>query len=293
MHFIKKAILQYTYYRILDLLINKKKFINDFKNDLNSLRKKYNYKHKTIFIAGLPKSGTTRIENFLYKIPGYVARPLNGDLEIITAQDLPNNAFKHFRSFFHSYIKTHTNPSEKNFNILKKYGIDKIVITYRDPRDIAVSRYFHLLESPKSSTEPYGNVNYNNISKEQGLLHSLQIVKDEYIPWIDGWIQYSQIHDKNVLILTYENILDNPLECFKELCVFYDLPLSEKEITLLLESTDRAMKKGFNNSTSVGNKSTFRNGKVGDWTNHFSKLHYEFLQKELNNALQKIGYEPV
>jgi len=46
------------------------------KNDFDTFRGMYTYKHPIIFIAGLPKSGTTWLRTMLANLPGYNIRPV-------------------------------------------------------------------------------------------------------------------------------------------------------------------------------------------------------------------------
>lgn len=51
-------------YRVIDLIRNRDKFLKDLKEDSLSRKEINKHQYHAIFIAGLPKSGTTRIENF-------------------------------------------------------------------------------------------------------------------------------------------------------------------------------------------------------------------------------------
>ena len=53
-----------------------RQLIDEIKNDLVTLSGKANYDNHLIFIAGLPKSGTSWLEKLIAEIPGFIQ--LNG-----------------------------------------------------------------------------------------------------------------------------------------------------------------------------------------------------------------------
>ena len=287
---IKKYLIKLVNYRIIDLIRNPKKFYRDLINDLQALTGKYNYPYHKIFIIGLPKSGTTRIENFFYNIPGYASRPIYGDPWIILNQDLPENAFKYFSDKLYSYAKTHTNPNENNLKVLNRNKIEKIILIYRDPRDVAISRYFHLLSHPKKLWEPH-LIDYNKLSEKEGIMHSIKIICDEYIDWILRWQKIALQEPERFLVLTFEDMLNDPLNCLQKINLFYKLNFNINYLIKILNKVDSYMKKGFNVNKTSGTRSTFRKGKIGDWKNYFSTEHIKYFKKEAGNKLIEIGYE--
>lgn len=287
--FLRRLIKKYLYYRFIDLIINREKFFRDLKEDLNTLWGKYKYSHKKILIIALPKSGSTWIENFLYKINGYVARRIWGDEDKILEQKLQKGSFKNFSDFLFSYAKLHIDPTEENISILKESGIKKVLILYRDPRDVAVSRYFHLLKHPKKSWEP-NFVDYLSMSKEEGITDSVKTTIKDTISWIDGWIEEAKKEKERYFVIKYEDILEDRDKIFLEISRFFELSKSENEVKDILVEIDKNMKKGFNLKSTAGNKSTFRKGGSGDWKNHFSEKDIESFKK-VDGELKKFGYE--
>ena len=122
-------------------------------------KKPYKYNH--IFIAGMTMSSTTRVKNMCGLIPGYFTRYMPMPKSIAIRQDICSSAFFFSPSWSYSLFKTHLNPSESNLKVLKKNNIKKIVVSYRDLRDVALARYYRLLKFPKKKNEPYY---LNNIS---------------------------------------------------------------------------------------------------------------------------------
>lgn len=275
--------------RFINLLKNPIYEIKNIQEDFKSYFGKYNYPHRIIFIAGLPKSGTTWVENFFTKIPGYVIRSLSGDQKYINNHGIPSNGFKYFPKKCYSCIKTHANPTIENFKALNKNGIDKIIVIYRDPRDVAISRYFHFCKSPKKPSEPY-YMDYNSMDKKDAIKHSILIIKKEFFKWINGWLDYAKQNPDKILIIKYEEMYFNTFITFKKICLYYEINLNDKHIYLILDSL-KDMKKEFNTNKIAGLKSTFRKGGSGGWKDHFTKEHIDLFTSEDKEMLKKFGYD--
>ena len=106
------------------------------------------YPQKILFIAGLPKSGTTWLEKMISSYPGF------HDLLIpeATADErankgghafrLPENMFSQFDKML-VLTKMHVEGSPHNVRVLDKAGV-RYVVLYRDLRDVAFSEYFYV-----------------------------------------------------------------------------------------------------------------------------------------------------
>ena len=58
-------------------------------------------------------------------------------------------SFRYCPSWSYTLFKTHLNPWKENIEIIKKNNVKKVVVTYRDLRDVVVARYYRLLNFPK------------------------------------------------------------------------------------------------------------------------------------------------
>ena len=124
--------------------------------------------HKRIFVAAIPKSGSTWIEQFFAFIYRNVfLRPINGPRHEIIKQDLPKNAFNCFSMLVFAMLKPMQIPMRRIQYTEKK--INSILVVFRDPRDIVVQRYFHLLKNPKGADEPLHDTNYMAMNKLEAL----------------------------------------------------------------------------------------------------------------------------
>ena len=53
-------------------------------------------------------------------------------------------------------------------------------------------------------------LDYRNVSKSDGLLHSLNLVAESFVPWISGWFELAKsTKGINFYFLSYEELKNN------------------------------------------------------------------------------------
>lgn len=277
------------HYRIRSFFRSPIGALNDLLSDVKALLGYYKYKNRIIFVVGLPKSGTTWVENFLYKVPGYCFRPLYGDRRKIVLNELPKNALSNAPRKCYSFYKTHIHPTQSNIEILNRADINKIVIVFRDPRDVVVSRYFYYLKRPPETWEPNAR-EYSSISRDEGMMHSLGQVVESYLTWINGWLKEAEKHPDKYHVVKYEDLRNDPEDVFKGISDFFSLNLNEQQVFGILKKLEQERDK-HKFGGNVGNKTTFRKGVVGDWKNHFNEEMVSKFKAASGDSLIKLGYE--
>lgn len=195
---------------------------------------------QTVFVAGYPKSGMTWVENFISHIPGYNPRRLAGDREVLRLHGLPHDAFKRLPSFGYSSIKTHIHPGDENIAVLEQNGIDKVLVMYRDPRDIVVSHYYHVLNSnPWKEGDPW-YANYTTMTKEEGIQHSMDLIIDDYSAWVGGWRKVPSSHPNMACAyVTYEDLRKDPERVFSRILHFFGIRLDDAAFHATIEAASR------------------------------------------------------
>ena len=245
-----------------------------------------------LLIAGFPKSGTTWVTNFVTRIPGYNLRQFSGDPEVVRHHNVPDDAFKWFSKSGYSILKTHINPNKRNLLILKKANVKKILVMYRDPRDVAVSNYYHVLKSNPWNKSDKFYLDYKNVSKLEGLSHSLNLVVENFPPWINGWLDLAKnTKDIDFYFLPYEELRNNKEVIFTNLMQFFGVNLTDEEIKNILKKISKHPKY-FNprKLNLYGFRSTFRQGKIGSWEAEFDDRLKSIANKNLNQILIELGY---
>ena len=136
-------------------------------------------KYNVIFIAGMPLSATTWVKNLFGRVPVYFTRftPMPYDIAVI--RNIVQSAFKYVPTYGYTLFKPHLNPEVENLNILKNNDVKKIIVTMRDFRDVAVSRYYRLATStgpfgPKKK-DHYQSVGHMLTEKKRSLVDSIYI----------------------------------------------------------------------------------------------------------------------
>lgn len=146
--------------------------------------KRYPYKRRILFVVGLPKSGTTWMNKLLCMVPGYCSRTIYDPSRSMMLHDVSPMTFQLVPQYAYSVMKLHTRHTHYNFATILNY-VDRFVLMYRDLRDMCVSRYFHVLNE---ETHRHYQL-YCSIPKDEGILHSINIIRKEYVKWVADWYE--------------------------------------------------------------------------------------------------------
>jgi sulfotransferase 6B1 len=246
---------------------------------------------KVIFVAGYPKSGTTWVENFVSSIPGYSPRVLGGDREVIRHHELPDDAFTHLPSYAYSSIKTHINPSAQSVKVLRSAGISKILVMYRDPRDVIVSHYYHLLkDNPWQKGDPFYR-DYSKLSRHEALMHSIEMTANDYLAWVKGWLDIANKQQLTCMFLQYEALRSDPLSSFHDICTHFGIIMTDKQIQSATDAVSGGRQKRLSFAVLPGQRSTLRSGSIGKWRDELDAEHVTVLKDRIGELLVELGYE--
>ncbi len=252
------------------------------------------YKYKIIFLAGMPMSATTKVKNMCGMIPGYFTRYSPMPYDVRVNQDISNSAFRYTPFWSYTLFKTHLNPSSQNLDIIKKNGVEKVIVTYRDLRDVVVARYHRLMKFPKKKGDPNFS-EYHLMKKPDAINDSIEVVSRDYINWINGWFDRANNENNFVLFVKFEDLIINPKDEFKKILNFYEINLSEKLIEQICQNTEgkKDMVTNLNESRILpwALSSNFRSGKIGNWKSEFTEENLVYAKKLLGESLIKLKYE--
>jgi hypothetical protein len=251
------------------------------------------YPQKVLFIAGLPKSGTTWLERMISSYPGFhellipdverfAQSPEAGpgyDLEY----DLPEDMFSRFREML-VLTKMHVPGSRHNVDVLHRAGV-RYAIIYRDLRDVAVSLVFYVRQTP---WHPH-HARLADASVEEGLQFFADHLLDIYARWIRSWRENRDPAES--LELRYEDVLADPESAVASVAGLFELDASPERVREIVaahsfERLSRGRTPGREDASSF-----FRKGVAGDWKNHFTpKLVTEYKER-IGDLLVELGYE--
>jgi hypothetical protein len=247
------------------------------------------YPHKVLFVAGLPKSGTTWLEKMLASYPGFhsLLIPESTTYELRNGgshdYDLPVNVFSRFQDML-VVTKMHICGSPHNARLLHEAGM-KYVILYRDLRDVAVSYHFYVRQTPWHPEYPV----YKGLSIEEGLTTFADRLLIPYADWVRSW---HQNRDPGMsLVVRYEEMLTDTAGILTRVAEHFELDSSPETIHDIVEAHSFKNLSGGRRQGKEGTNSFFRKGKSGDWRNHFTPGIKETYKELIGDFLIDFGYE--
>ena len=269
--------------------------VKRFFDDILAFFRYYKYPYKIIFVAGMPYSGSTKMKQLVSTIPGYYSRVFTMPFYVNYNQDICDQGFFHTPSYGYSLFKTHLNPTNENLDCIFRNGVEKVLITYRDLRDVSVSRY-HRIVAVSKPKEAYDYVDYTAISKEKAIDNSIEIVGTEYVDWIRGWREIAKHDPDRYLFVKFEEMKQDLKGVLNRVLRFYKISkMSEARIK---EGLRRAKGKGdfrkhweARKVLPLGLYGNFRAGTVGHWRNEMTLAQVERCKVLMGDVLIELGYE--
>ena len=236
--------------------------------DMDLIEKEFVVKDGDVFIVTYPRSGTTWTEQMVHLL---VNKGEQGEQRLTDAvpwlETLPHrpNSMIEFleampqRRLFTSHLPYPLMPHIDNTSA-------KIVYVARNPKDVAISTYFH--NQSKGGYEGSWDEYF------QLFLYS-DVGFGPYFDHVLPWWQASQ-KDKNILFLLYENIKHDHAGNVAKLASFLDIQTDSQliETVVRLSSFQSMTSNETTNFDWIPQKADkpkhFRKGDIGDWRNHFS-----------------------
>ncbi len=275
-----------------------REFNKDFQKDIKF--KTLIKDKKKLWICGLPKSGTTLIEQILDFLP-YIRIDRSILRNFPNKDKLNTENFNEYLNYFpnkkFSYVKTHLEFNQKLIERLKDNDFS-IIVSFRDIRDAMISRYYHILNDKTHwqhdiiKNENFETGFINSLKKKNTKFQDNQNFLEPLIYYYNWIINWKKHENKNILKLWFEDYKELPLNYIKEILNFTDFDnYNEKTIYDMIalnnkKDFDTPLKKKLNRVNK--NISTFRSGKNGEWKELFTKkINNEFL-KIIPGDLDKI-----
>ena len=268
----------------------------DYKKDLSC--KNFKSKYHFVWCAGLPKSGTTLVEQIFDNLP-YVRQYNSFNRVYYTGKldhdhGISNEMFKNYSKTKYTFLKTHTHYDKKYEDIAINNNL-KIIISLRDLRDMLISRYFHILADKKH----WLHQKLKNLAFTEGFLVSLQEKENPkepdalryYYYWILNWLKVAK--ERNYLILWFEDYKENPINYIKSILKYVDFrEFSSNEIEKKISKyRNKTLSLSENLKTHGRIRSTLRKGEVGEWKNLFNEEITKYFYSNIPDKIEKIEYK--
>ncbi|MDX1372717.1 MAG: sulfotransferase domain-containing protein [Nitrososphaeraceae archaeon] len=269
--------------------------------------------NKIKWIASYPKSGNTWIRMFLnsyvyggdLNINGFQQYVWN-DLQPTFMQQLcpvplnklsveeqylyhPATLNNIIQNFPIRCLKTHNAKIAINYIPAIPLTIsDKVLYIVRDPRDICISIANHFNYSIDAAIEFMGNISQGIEFREAKLVHILLTWSDHITSWTD------KNDDLDFFVVTFEELLKNPLDIFTDILKFLDIPYESDRMVHALEQTT------FDNLSILEdihgfieaptNCKFFRYGKAGVWKDVLTNGQADKIESDHGEMMQNYGY---
>ena len=247
------------------------------------------YPHPVLFIAGLPKSGTTWLERMISAWPGYhellIPDVAAHELRAGGSHDyeLPENAFSRMRGML-VLTKMHVHGSAHNARVLREAGVPYAVL-FRDLRDVAVSNFFYVRNTPWHPEHPV----YAGLDVADGLAVFAERTLPSYADWVRGWRDNRD--PERSIVLRYEEMLDDVRACLVRTAELFGLDASAERIDEIAAAHDFRAMSGGRGAGQADDGSFVRKGVAGDWANHFTPDLKEIYKDAIGEFLIEFGYE--
>lgn len=247
------------------------------------------YPHPVLFVAGLPKSGTTWMERMLASYPGFreIMIPEAVDYELRHGGshdfELPDDLFARLDGLL-AVLKLHVSGSAHNARLLREAGLPYLVM-YRDLRDVAVSHVHYVRRTPWHPEHPA----YRETSVREGLERFARTLLPAFVEWLRSW-EANRDPDRS-LAVRYEDLLADTAGTFREVARLYGLPDDPETVESIVEAHRFERLTGGRSRGEEGD-SFFRKGTAGDWRNHFTEELAQLYREVAGRALADFGYEP-
>lgn len=283
--------------------------IRDLHDDYLALTGKVSYKYHVFFIAGLPKSGTTWLEQLIGEVPGYVQlnksllRNFRGSELLSHPHGVNHTMLSSAPTKRYSYLKLHTHFTPEYVHILTEFNIRPIVLI-RDLRDVMISRYHHIMLEPTNWM--YDSI--KDLKFEEGFTKSLhgiipypinptvnETALDYYRYWVKGWLEYIRSNPEKAILIRHEEMKNDLHQVLDKILRFYEIYFDSQTIDQIIEKQIERYKPRKSLSENLKQagrqKTTFRRGQIGEWKECFNERHKDILKKEAGDVLILSGYE--
>jgi hypothetical protein len=247
------------------------------------------YPQKILFVAGLPKSGTTWLENMLADFPGFsdLLIPDVAAHELRTGgshdYELPDDTFRRFDGML-VLTKMHVHGSTHNAALLRDAGL-RYAVLYRDLRDVALSYFFYVRQTPWHPEFPA----YRGLELERGLERFADTLLPAYIDWVRSW--RANRDPELSLELRYEEMLADPRGALARTAEHFRLGATPEELDTIVERHSFRRVADGRTQGQQSDSSFFRKGIAGDWKNQFTPRLVDIYEERMHDFLEETGYE--
>lgn len=257
---------------------------------IDRFRKYFSTKPFEAFIISYPKSGRTWLQKMMIE-----AVKLHKDIEINLAdisalndsvEDFPTMLSTHAGSSWEEVVKDAEQIKTEDY---KQYKHGRIIYLYRDPRDVLVSQYYHILHrSGYASFDKAYLIDNPNV----GLL--------KIINFMNKWAAYTQSYPEVIYPVSYEQLKTDPVTKLSAQLRHINYPIEGNLVQSAVDNctlermrkseSSRADNPWSNTTNTDNNPNSFhsRKGITGEYKEFFSPKEIEHINELIGKHLD--GY---
>lgn len=188
-------------------------------------------------------------------------------------------------------------------SIYRMFPGSRILHVVRDPRDVAVSKCFHLWrgvsdgrhELPPEEEEirrSYFADPKAFSARGRSIFHShfLNAFAEEWSAWVTGCRDLAEtIFGDRYLEVRYEDLHASPEKVLERILTFLGASVEPEVVRSCVDEASFQRQSG-RTPGELAPLSYFRRGIVGDWQNFFTPSDLESFEKRIGPALERMGY---
>lgn len=253
-------------------------------------RHRSKYPHNILFIAGMPKSGSTWLADMLSDLPGFEPfTPADWDLEHQVGAHgehaLSDQSFAPYRHVL-AVIKGHTWGTPENVDVLRRMNLKHLVLV-RDPRDVLISKYWFVRKTPhhmeyelamESTLSEYITIKLKNGSFDHKTLD-----------WARLWLKNRDPELSR--IVRYRDQIRQPFELLKAQLDFLGFDVGDDVVRRIVKRHSfekvTGRKRGMEDTGSVVRRAT-----TGEWEKVFSKEQKREVFEQGEDVIEALGLPP-
>jgi hypothetical protein len=198
------------------------------------IRRLFQKRKEYIFIASMPKSGSTFMAKAMVELSGYSYAQLTYAYE----NDEQNLYLPRLIDAYTAGTVTHQHlrATGPNVELLKRFGIRPVVLT-RNIFDIVVSIRDHILNEGPAFPSFYCDQTFLELSQEVQFDFIIELGVPWYFNFYASWYEAKRNDSLDILWLTYEQVISDWNEALRRLVDFYRMERSAQEIAEAIERT--------------------------------------------------------
>lgn len=233
-------------------------------------------KRNHIFITCSPKSGSTYLLQLLATILDYDIRIFIAAFDQ-TEQDVFEDAIEKAKKL-NTVTHQHTRCTNNTIRLLNKHQIKPLVLT-RSLYDSVISMRNHMIQEPENSWWPmaYIDEDFYKLDTSSQYDFVIDLILPWYINYYVSWYKYTSVKNKDVLWITYEELMKDKVGMLNRILEYYSIDHKvDEEVLLAAEAkikgkTRKTVLKGNDQKVYL---SESQKGKINRLTDYYPNVDF-------------------